>query len=193
MTDTGSDEALLNRARQGDAIAFRDLVERYEPVVATVVIGMLGPGDDADDVGQETFIRFHAALSRFRGDASLRTYLQTIAMNLSRNALKRRRRSALRLVSRDQVSTAAEEPAVDAYNPESTERISVVRRAIATLDDRQRSVVVLRLLVGLSTRETARMLRLPEGTVMSRLARGVAALHQRLAWYATNTGVHPDA
>lgn len=185
--DDLSDAALLERARLGDAMAFRGLVERYEPVVAAVVIGMLGPGDEADDVGQETFIRFHGALSRFRGDATLRTYLHTIAMNLSRNALKRRRRSMLRLVSRDQTTAIPDEPVVDAYDPESTERVSVVRRAIATLDERQRSVVVLRLLVGLSTHETASVLRVPQGTVMSRLARGMAALQQRLAWYANTS------
>jgi RNA polymerase sigma-70 factor (ECF subfamily) len=193
MTDTGSDDELLKLARQGDASAFGRLVRRHEAAVAAVVIGMLGPGDDADDVGQETFIRFHAALATFRGEASLRTYLQAIAMNLSRNALKRRRRSALRLISRDHAITALNEPTVDAFNPETGERISVVRQAIATLDERHRSVVVLRLLVGLSTKDTATMLQLPQGTVMSRLARGITTLQQRLAWYTKESGGRPDA
>ena len=55
------DDILLDHARSGDELAFRALVERYESAVASVVIGMLGAGDDADDVGQDTFIRFHGA------------------------------------------------------------------------------------------------------------------------------------
>ncbi|SVD24097.1 uncharacterized protein METZ01_LOCUS376951, partial [marine metagenome] len=78
-----TDTAFIDRAREGDETAFRVLVERYEPQVAATVVGMLGPGDEADDVGQETFVRFYRALAKFRGDAALGTYLTRIAMNLS--------------------------------------------------------------------------------------------------------------
>ena len=67
MQADSSDAELIARARDGDDLAFRTIVERYEPVVAATVIGMLGRGDDADDVGQETFIRFYRALRDFRG------------------------------------------------------------------------------------------------------------------------------
>src|SRR4051812_20075618 len=83
MLAHAADHELLQLARDGDERAFRELVERYEPAVASVVVGMLGAGDDADDVGQETFIRFYRALGSFRGEASLKTYLRRIAMNLS--------------------------------------------------------------------------------------------------------------
>lgn len=179
-----SDTELLSRARSGDTAAFRVLVERFEPIVAKVVIGMLGPGDDADDVGQETFIRFHRALQQFRGDAALATYLRRIAMNLSLNALKSRRRRALRFVSRDQQAAPLDEPAEMAYDAERTERIAKVRDAVRQLGEKQRPVVVLRLLDGLSTRETADVLQLPQGTVMSRLARGMADLKRLLTPYA---------
>jgi len=175
---------LVTRARAGDAAAFRQLVERYQPIVASVVIGMLGAGDDAEDVGQETFIRFHAALAQFRGDASLSTYLRRIAMNLSLNALKRRNRSWLRFISRDASPKVLHEPPVDAYDAERAERIDVVRRAVAQMNATQRAVVVLRLLDGLSTNETAAILEVPPGTVMSRLSRGMAELKRLLAPYA---------
>jgi RNA polymerase sigma-70 factor (ECF subfamily) len=183
LSRLAEDGELLARARAGDAEAFRALVERYQGVVAGVVIGMLGPGDDADDVGQETFIRFHAALDRFRGEAQLGTYLRRIAMNLSLNALKRRRRHRLRLVSRDQSAAPLPEPAVEAHDAESTERRDVVRAAVARLDEKHRSVVVLRLLDGLSTTETAAVLNLPPGTVMSRLSRAMDELERLLAPY----------
>src|SRR5471032_266357 len=110
MTEAFSDTELLGRARAGDDHAFGVLVHRYESAVAATVIGMIGPGDEADDVGQETFIRFHRALDRFRGESSLKTYLVHIAMNLSINALRSRRRSLLRFVSRDEVQIDSPEP-----------------------------------------------------------------------------------
>lgn len=176
--------ALLALARGGEPTAFRTLVDRLQPLVASVVIGMLGAGDDADDVGQETFIRFHAALDQFRGDASVETYVRRIAMNLSLNALKRRKRFRWRLLSRDQSAVPLAEPPVAAYDVERTERIDMVRRAVAQLGEKQRSVVVLRVLDERSTNETADILGLPPGTVMSRLARGMAELERLLAPYA---------
>ena len=178
-------DELLARARTDDQVAFRALVDRLQPIVAAVVIGMLGDGDEADDVGQETFIRFHAALSQFRGDASLETYVRRIAMNLSLNALKRRKRFRWRLRSRDHPDEAAAEPPIAPYDAERTERIDMVRRAVARLSEKQRSVVVLRLLAERSTHETAKILDVPPGTVMSRLSRGMEELQRLLAPYAT--------
>lgn len=179
-----SDEELLTRARGGDHEAFRGLVERHQGAVAGTVIGMLGPGDEAEDVGQETFIRFHRALHDFRGEASLSTYLRRIAMNLCLNALKRRRVLTLRMVSRDQTDTSLAEPPVDGYDAEAVERRDIVRAAVARLGDKHRPVVVCRLLDGLSTNETAEVLRIPPGTVMSRLARAMTELERMLAPYA---------
>ena len=183
MTDRTDDE-LLAKARAGDHIAFRGLVERHQGVVAGTVIGMLGAGDEADDVGQETFIRFHRALGDFRGDSSVATYLRRIAMNLCLNALKRRRVMAFRLISRDQAVTPLDEPTVDGYDAEAVERRDMVRAAVARLSAKYRPVVVLRLLDGLSTRETAEILKVPAGTVMSRLARAMVELERMLAPYA---------
>lgn len=176
-----TDDALLVRARAGDAHAFRMLVARYEPVVAATVIGMLGPGDDADDVGQETFIRFHAALDRFRGDASLKTYLVRIAMNLSLNTLTRRTRRARRFLPWGRTMAEPTMPATDAI--ETDELRDVVRTALDRLGPKHRPVVVLRLIDGYSTRETATILGVPEGTVLSRLSRALRELEPLLAPY----------
>jgi len=151
--------------------------------VAGTVVGMLGAGDDADDVGQETFIRFYRSMHRFRGDATLRTYLTRIAMNLSLNALKRRKRRSARVqsfgtgtlaeVHGAAKATAAPGPDVE-FERRETRR--VVRAAIDALDERHRAVVVLRMMEGLSTREAAGVLRVPEGTVLSRLSRALDKL-----------------
>ena len=184
LSDTrghAADARLVERARSGDEQAFRELVERYESRVAATVIGMLGPGDEAEDVGQETFIRLYRSLDRFRGDASLGTYLTRIAINLSLTALKRRKRLRARYVSRDDERRAVMEPASDPRPRIEREEIGRrVREAIEELSPDHRAVVVLRMIDGHSTQETAEILEVPVGTVLSRLARALGRLEDKM-------------
>ena len=181
MNDQVADADLLRRARAGSEVAFRALVERYEPAVAATVIGMLGPGDEAEDVGQETFIRFYASLERFREESSLKTYLTRIAINLSLNALKRRKKFFARHVEGDsREATLFHAGAGPSGQVEATEVRERVRAAIDQLAAGHRAVVTLRLIDGYSTRETAEMLGLPEGTVLSRLSRALKKMEPHL-------------
>lgn len=188
LVDENTDHALVERARAGDHAAFRKIVERHEGAIGAVVVGMLGPGPEAEDVGQDTFIRFYRSLDRFRGDAALRTYLTRIAKNLSLNALKRRKRTSLRFLRIDDGSspevrfeTLASEEASPAADVERRERERAVRSAIDGIDEKHRVVLVLRMIEGLSTRETAEALGLPQGTVLSRLSRAMKKLELELA------------
>ena len=187
LPEADTDLALLARAREGDPDAFRRLVERFEDVVAGVVVGMLGPGAEADDVGQETFIRFYRSMQTFRGDAALGTYLTRIAMNLSLNALKRRKRTSRRFLRIDDGAASrshSETIPAPAPLPDGevirNDRERAVRTAIETLDDKHRPIVVLRMIQGMSTRETAQALGVPEGTVLSRLSRALNKLETEL-------------
>lgn len=188
-----SDETLLAGARAGDERAFAAIVDRYEARVAATVVGMLGPGDEAEDVGQETFIRLYRYLDGYRGDASLGTYLTRIAMNLSLTALRKRKRWFSRFVSVESTpgggSTDGREPvgpglnmiAVDSdegplVRLEQAERRDRVQRALADLNQDHRAVIVLRWMDGLSTKEAAEALGVPVGTVMSRLSRAMDRL-----------------
>lgn len=174
------DRVLIDRARAGDERAFRELVERHEARVAATVIGMLGPGDEAEDVGQETFIRLHRSLDRFRGDSSLGTYLTRIAINLSLTALKKRKRRLSRFLSQDDTRQVPEASWDPRDEHERAENVRRVRRAVARLAPNHRAVVVLRMIDGYSTRETSEILGIPAGTVMSRLARAMERLEQDL-------------
>jgi RNA polymerase sigma-70 factor (ECF subfamily) len=199
MAESATDAELIDRARSGDDRAFAVLVDRYERAVAATVIGMLGPGDDADDVGQETFIRFHRALGSFRGESSLKTYLVHIAMNLSLNALKRRRRSVLRFVSRDHESDDGD-PLVELPEPrvgpegdvDAKELQLLVRAAVRRLSEKHRAVVALRLFHDYSTKETAEILGVPEGTVLSRLSRAMKELETQLRPYVRAGAALPE-
>jgi RNA polymerase sigma-70 factor, ECF subfamily len=175
-----SERDLIRAAARGDELAFRRIVELYEPTVAKVVTAMIGVGDDADDVGQQTFIRLFNALPQFRGDATIRTYLTRIAINLSIDVLKKRKRrvSWLRFGASPETRSIAapdETTALDRADMESR-----VRTAVDELDPNSRAVVVLRILEERSTRETAEILRVPEGTVMSRLKRAMQKLESQL-------------
>ncbi|HHG85142.1 MAG TPA: sigma-70 family RNA polymerase sigma factor [Bacteroidetes bacterium] len=92
-TASYTDTELIALAQEGNSPAFREIVNRHQGKVAGVIYGMLGQGMEAEDVGQETFIRFYRSLGDFRGAASLGTYLTRIAINLSLNALKQRKRN----------------------------------------------------------------------------------------------------
>ena len=87
-----TDEELVERSKQGDAQAFKELVVRHEGKVAGVVHSMLGATPEAEDVGQDVFIRFYQALDKFKGESAVSTYLIRIAINLSLNEIKRRKR-----------------------------------------------------------------------------------------------------
>lgn len=164
-----TDVQLIKAAREGDKEAFGELVRRYESQVAATVIGMLGKCPEADDVGQEAFIRFYKALSAFRGDSGVGTYLTRIAINLSLNELKRRKR-------KEQLFQHSDSEFVSTIPDRRSEGIGfedkeVIDKALQELIPEHRSVLVLRLIDGYSTEETAAILKIPVGTVLSRLAR----------------------
>jgi RNA polymerase sigma-70 factor (ECF subfamily) len=182
--EQAAEQGLVARARSGDRSAFREIVERYEGLVAATVIGMMGPGPEAEDVGQKTFIRFYTALDQYRGEGGLAPYLTRIAVNLSLNAIEDGKRRRRRFTSRD----AGDELSLESSAGPAGETLpfderEIVHRAIDALSPEHRSVVVLRLINGYSTKETAEMLGIPVGTVLSRLNRAQQILRDLLGPY----------
>ena len=114
-------------------------------------------------------------------------------MNLSLNALRRRRRSILRFVSRDETPIETMEPRAGPDGNVDAEELRVlVRRAVAQLNEKHRAVVVLRMFHDYSTREAASILGVPEGTVLSRLSRAMKELEARLAPYMNSGAALPE-
>lgn len=93
--DQDSDEELVDLSKEGDMDAFKELVNRHEGKVAGVVYSMVGQCPEAQDIGQDVFIRFYESLKKFRGEAAPSTYIVRIAINLSLNELKKRKRRNL--------------------------------------------------------------------------------------------------
>jgi len=172
------DKKLISLARDGDKDAFRELIIKYEPQIAGTVIGMLGPGPEAEDVGQETFVRFYRSLPKFRGESSLSTYLTRIAINLCLNAL--RKRKIRKMVFFQKTKTAASQSR-EPINADSLFMAKeLINKGLQMLDNRFRTVIILRYMNGHTSEETAEILNIPQGTVMSRLARGMDRLKEIL-------------
>ncbi len=175
------DKELIEATLEGKDGTFRELIKRYEPKVAGTIIGMLGQCPEAEDVGQETFIRLYKNLKNFRGESNLGTYITRIAINLSLNELKRRKRKNMLFFRREdegRLDMPDETPA----DPMDGNK-ELVHWAIQQLEMKFRSVIVLRLLEGYSTEETGEILNLPVGTVLSRLSRAQQKLKKLLLPY----------
>ena len=175
---TDSDSALVEAARLGDRRAFRQIVERHQGTLARTIVGLIGDRGSVDDVLQDVFIQFYNSLGNYRGDASVRTYLNRIAVNKSLDTLRARKRWRQRFLSRDE--TPIVEVAASVETAEDNDRNKILWRAIDSLPDAQRSVVVLRMVEGYSTEETAELLSVEYGTVLSRLSRGLEKLRKVL-------------
>ncbi len=175
-TSMQSDVDLLERSKSGDASAFKQLVIRHERRVAGVVYSMLGRTPEAEDVGQEVFIRFYQSLGKFKGDSALSTYLIRIAINLSLNEIRKRKRNNVLFVS--------EEAGQNSKAPEvNQDTKDMVQYELKKLDPDFQSVVTLRLIEGYSTEETSEILGIPLGTVLSRLSRAQKKLKSVLIKY----------
>ncbi|HOM41317.1 MAG TPA: RNA polymerase sigma factor [Bacteroidales bacterium] len=165
------DMELIKASLQGDRLAFGEIVNRYKSMVARTVKGMLGDTVFAEDLGQEVFIKLYNSLSEFRGESKLSTYIQKIAVNITLNEIKRRKR----FLSMFSHSDGSEIHEIDIPDTDDEERIDareLVTKALQMVEPKFRVILMMRLLQGYSTKETAEILGLPIGTVLSRLSRG---------------------
>lgn len=170
-----TENELLEHARQGDHRAFQSLIECFQQPIATVVKGILGDCAEAEDVGQEVFIRFYKSMHQFNGKSTLKTYLTCIAINLSLNELKKKK--SFLSINNGELQNSFMAQQADSSKFEDQELID---KALNLLPYKQRSIVVLRLMQGYSVKETAKILKIPEGTVLSRLSRAQETLQRIL-------------
>jgi RNA polymerase sigma-70 factor (ECF subfamily) len=178
------ERAEIEAARQGDLEAFNRLVERYERLAFNVAYRTLGQRDEAVDATQEAFFSAFRAIGSFRG-VSFKSWLLRIVVNCCYDQLRRRQRQPT-----DSLEALSERHAFDPPLPDrrpgpeaaalSQETAEAIQRALATLPDDQRMVVVLCDVQGLSYEEAADTLDLAVGTLKSRLSRARARLRVEL-------------
>ncbi len=174
MRSNSDDAALIERIRNGDGSAFEDLVRLYQDRIYNLCRHVLANSHDAEDAAQDTFVKAFRGLRHFRPDASLYTWLYRIAVNTCIDYRRRRVFSSLFRIT----SEGEEEPVDVASDAPSPERLYEskqagigLRKGLAALSDKLRTVIVLKELEELSYEEIAEVLDLPLGTVKSRIAR----------------------
>jgi RNA polymerase sigma-70 factor (ECF subfamily) len=178
-----SDAACVRRLQRGDVNAFEILVRRHEKAIFNLVYRMLGDYDDAAETSQEVFLSAYRAIGQFRGDANFSTWIYRIALN---HAITRRKNTSLRqkrfisIDGTDMTDDAQIGPAETLEKKELRER---VQRALNELDPEDATVILLRDLQDIPYEDIARVLKIPVGTVKSRLHRARQALKARLAAY----------
>lgn len=178
-----SDGELAALARTGREDVYREFLARYKAPVFRLIRAHVGDIDEAMDLTQETFVAGFAALARYDGERSFRTWISRIAINKCRDWARRRAvRSffarALPLESAHDVASDGPAPDVEARDRAELAR---VRAAMSALPHNLREVLVLRGLEDLSQSETAEMLNVSEKAVETRLYRARARLRALLA------------
>lgn len=177
------DEQLVERAHDGDADAFDELLRRHSARIYRLLVRTVGDSTLAEDATQETFVRAWRGLQRFRGEASFSTWLFRIALNEGNRMLARASRTEL--LPYDDVMMQAPDLAADTgAAAEASELRAELERFIAELPPNYRVCVVLRDVEGFSNEEAAHLLDLDVRNFKSRLHRGRMALRRRLEEHA---------
>lgn len=193
MTEV-SEKKIIEKVLGGDANAFEELVLKYEKTVYNLALRMVGDRDDASDMTQEAFIKAYGSLSSFRGDSKFSVWIYRITTNVCLDFLrsKSRKQQVSLTVSDDDEDAQLDIPDPKA-DPEQQliKKISMqsVEEGLKTLPDKQRQILVMRELGGMSYAEIGAVLSLEEGTVKSRIFRA----RKRLCTFLLDSGNISDS
>ncbi len=190
LSKTESREAdieMVLAVRDGDTTAYQGLVEKYQMRIYHLVYGMVRNQEDARDLAQEAFVKAYRNLGSFRLESSFYTWIYRIASNLAIDFLRKKKRRGTSEFDEQLVSKGADGGVDEARHQvspaKSLERKQLYARimdAMEQLPEDQRQVVLLRELDGLSYKDIADIMEIPEGTVMSRLYYARKRLQQLL-------------
>lgn len=171
--DATAELALVEQCRRQNFEAFGRIVDAYQGRVMGFVRRMVKSSEEAEDITQEVFVRAYQGMSRFDGRSSLRTWLFRIAHNLCVDAARKRQRSLGELSLNHDEEEEPIEVADTRWNPETLvlddEMRAVIERAISTMSEKLRTVLLLHDKEELGYDELAALLGVPVGTVKSRL------------------------
>lgn len=186
------DIELVRRFNAGDESAFVEIMNHHQQKILAIALSRLRNRTDAEEITQDTFIRAHRGLGRFRGDSSLATWLHHIAINLANNRywyfFRRRRHATVSLdcpLSEDPSATVTDLVASEVPDPvrevSTAEFSALIATAMKKLEASHREILTLRNVLNRPYDEIARALAIKGGTVKSRIARARKNLRALLA------------
>jgi len=182
------DAVLVRQCLRGDPTAFEPLVVKYQDRIFNLCWRMCGDRQAAEDLTQETFLRAFEGLRQFKGHSSFFTWLYRIAVNLA-VSYRRRERAHMKIAGDERWqdlpgqakglrdNAAQQRPDCLA---EQHEVRQIVWQALQSLEEDHRTVLILRDMEGLDYAQIAKVLKVPVGTVKSRLFRARMAMRERL-------------
>jgi len=181
------EQVLMQRCKDGEIGAFDELVRLYEKRVFNCALRIAGNYNDASDIAQEAFIRAFHSIKTFRGDAKFATWIFRIVTNVyldERKKSKSHRQTSLDDYIELEENSVTRQLQDNGPGPEeimeTKERAQLLQGAINSLPDYQRIIVTLYHIQHRSYEEIAEILKLPIGTVKSRLNRARLALAEKL-------------
>ena len=184
------DAALARAAQTGDNSAFDKLVRRHKDRIFNLCYRFLNDYQEAEDASQDVFVKVFVALKRFRFESTFSTWIYRITVNTCTNRLKsgsyRRRKRSTQLPDTEEKAHLAEsdelgeKSVTPADQVEKKQRMIIIKDAIESLPVKQKTLVVLRDIEGLSYEEITSITGVKSGTLKSRLARARLNLREKL-------------
>jgi RNA polymerase sigma factor (sigma-70 family) len=179
---SGDIEALIQRCLGGDQAAWDQIVRTYWRKVFNVAYKFVGKHDEAEDLAQDIFLKIFKSLDTFDRRANFQTWLISISRNLCIDhyrSVRKERETIDRDVDANELSPVSHEESPSAAL-EQRDRVALLREALAALPETLRTAVLMRDIQEWSYQEIADKLRLPEGTVKSRINRGRTELARQI-------------
>ncbi|WP_430809377.1 MULTISPECIES: RNA polymerase sigma factor [unclassified Carboxylicivirga] len=180
------EKLLTHKAIEGDRDAFRQIVELHHRMVIHIILSYVNNSHDAEDIAQEVFIEMYRSLKKFRGEASLSTWLYRLAVNKALDFIRQRNRqkrgsglvSALEKSEMEALKISHHQQSDDAI--EETERRNLLYAAIEQLPERQKNALVLSQIKELKQQEVADIMKTSVSSVESLLVRAKRKLKELL-------------
>lgn len=191
--EKASDSDVLADVMAGDVDAFETIVDRHKNRLFNFVYRFVGDRETAEDIVQETFLRAFRRRKEYRAIANFSTWLFTIAGNLAKSELRRRKRWRFLSLNWDEETETGMEIPDETHRPDTVTETSLadrqIQEAIESLPANYRKVVLLRDVEGLSYQEIAEIVGRPVGTVKSRVNRARLRLQRRLRMEGRDVGL----
>jgi len=199
QAEAEADRVLIERAKNGDKPAFRELVERHQRRAFAIALGLVRDENDAREIVQEAFLRVYRGLDAFNGQSSFFTWLYRIVTNLSIDLMRKPARREAEFDDSREIKDELDIPLlarIDGADPQDVVRRAEIREriqsALDALPPYHRGVILMREIEGMSYEEMAQAMGVSKGTIMSRLFHARQKLQRALSdCYAEQLGSHP--
>ena len=179
-----TDEQLMKMFQEGDEHAYNQLVIKYKDRILNYIINFVGDYASAQDLAQDTFLKVYIKKKSYKEIAKFSTWLYTIAGNLAKTELrkiKRRKTYSVSALSRDDKEFVLKVPEKDSIDEtDQYGQSDFMQSALLELEDDFRNIIILREIQGTSYEVISKILKLPLGTVKSRINRGKLKLRDIL-------------